>query len=77
MSRSTPVCHLKCSKCQAKATFGQRYGNEARTHFNVAVIGGKNGVALCRCRTCGHEYKSRSRAAVRLLAHHDKSKGDK
>lgn len=69
MSRSTPVCRLKCSKCQAKSTWAQRWGREPRAHFNVRVIGSaRNGdAALCKCLTCGHTYVSQSRAATRQL----------
>lgn len=68
MSRSTPVCQLKCSKCQAKATFAQRFGNA----FDVAVYGRYGDYALCRCKTRGHEYKSNSRAAKHRLWQMDK-----
>lgn len=74
MSRSTPVCSLKCSKCHAKAPLNQRYGDAPRSWRNVAVIGPamwrgvpRVGTALCECKTCGHRYVSSSRAALRQL----------
>lgn len=68
MSRSTPVCQLKCSKCHAKGTADQRYGDAPTTWYNVRVIArvGDRGVQ-CECRTCGHAYVSQSRAANRKL----------
>lgn len=42
MSRSTPICQLKCSQCHAKATPEQRYGNSARTHLGEELEKGKS-----------------------------------
>lgn len=72
MGRSTPVCQLKCSRCQSKATFAQRFGSEPRSHFNVRVISRLGEAAKCECLTCGYVYVSRSRAAMRRLGHLEK-----
>lgn len=67
MSRSTPVCMLKCNKCRAKAPFGERYGDKPRSYINVRVVGTEGNKAVCKCQTCGHEYLSRSAAAIRAM----------
>lgn len=67
MSRSTPVCRLKCSQCQKGATDAERYGNAVRSYIDVAIVGVRGERALCRCRRCGHEYESKSMAAKRAM----------
>lgn len=74
MSRSTPVCIPKCSKCQAKAPPEERYGHTAaRSYINVACIGETaSGVPRMECKRCGYEYTSSSRACRSALESHRK-----
>lgn len=79
MSRSTPVCFLRCTPCkqqQDKRDFlkDQRY--LTREYLNVMVIGRKGDGAICQCRTCGYKYVSRSDAALRLLWRWEKEHAD-
>lgn len=79
MSQSSPICHLRCSRCKAKQDREPSRGNPRfviRKYLNVMVIGRKGEGAICQCKTCGYKYVSRSRAALRHLSHWEKSHAD-
>lgn len=67
MSQSTPVCHLKCSRCHANAPSKERHGDAPRSYINVKVTGRAGNAAVCECQRCGYVYRSNSSAARRRL----------
>jgi len=73
MSKSTPVCHLFCSRCKKESAKNvDHYRRDTiRNYLDVQVIKVDNlGLwVTCKCRRCGYEYKSRSRAA-QLAGYH-------
>lgn len=71
MSQSTPICSLFCSRCKAESrkSIGHYDRDHIRNYLDVIVVGETRtgNAALCKCRKCGHEYISKSRAAIRAL----------
>ena len=65
MSRSTPVCHLFCSRCKKESAKNVDHYllDTIRNYLDVQVIKVCGDWTICKCRRCGYEYKSRSRAA--------------
>jgi len=67
MGLSTPIRKLFCFKCK------QKYRGQFR-HFSVEVIRSTGEGVQCRCRNCGHNYTTYSRAAHRQVGYGQKSK---
>ena len=70
MGRSKPRRKMRCVKCYAKDWMAyerdRSWGRTpAITWHAIDVVGRTaSGRCLCKCRRCGHEYTSTSRAAL-------------
>lgn len=67
MGNSSPIRSLHCSKCYEKDWINNELFGEGITWQNVEPIKKAGQLILCKCKTCGHEYKSNSIAARRIL----------
>jgi predicted AAA+ superfamily ATPase len=67
MGSTKPVRQLYCHKCRSKYDHVKNFEeHHPEVYQNIKVVDRIGDHVLCKCLTCGHEYKTMSQRAMSI-----------